>query len=75
MAGPPPSPSRVRSSAETMPVVSVQSNPKGLPIANTFCPTLRSALVPTGTAGGRLKPTPILSTAMSCSGLAPTSAA
>jgi len=61
-----------RSSAEMMPVVSVQSRPNGLPIANTFCPTLRSALVPTGTGGGLLKPTPMRSTAMSCAGLTPT---
>jgi hypothetical protein len=32
-----------RSSAETMPVVSVQSRPNGLPMANTFCPTLSLA--------------------------------
>ena len=37
-----------RLSAETIPVVSDQSRPKGLPMANTFCPTLSSALVPFG---------------------------
>src|SRR5881628_1290666 len=39
-----------RSRAETMPVVSDQSRPNGLPMANTFCPTLRSALLPIGTS-------------------------
>ena len=42
-----------RSRAETMPVVSDQSRPNGLPMANTFCPTLRSALAPIGSGGGR----------------------
>jgi S1-C subfamily serine protease len=32
----------------------------------------RAALLPTGTGGGRLKPTPMRSTAMSCAGDAPT---
>ncbi len=75
IACPPCSPPSERSSAETIPPVSVQSSPNGLPIANTFCPTFRSRLLPTGTGGGRLMPTPIFSTAMSCAGEAPTSAA
>jgi len=54
-----------RSKAETMPVVSVQSRPKGLPMAKTFCPTFRSTLVPRGTGAGGLKPTPISRTARS----------
>src|SRR6266496_4459490 len=35
----------VRPRALTIPVVRVWSRPKGLPMAKTFCPTCRSALV------------------------------
>jgi hypothetical protein len=76
IASPASPPGSSRSRAETMPVVSVQSRPKGLPMAKTFWPTRRSALLPTGSGGGgRPAPTPIRSTARSCAGLAPTSAA
>src|SRR5439155_16841588 len=64
-----------RSRAETIPVVSDQSRPNGLPMANTFCPTLRSALAPIGSGGGRRWATVMRSTARSCTGLAPTSVA
>ena len=39
---------RWRSSALTMPVVSVRVSPKGLPMAYTVCPMRRSREVPSG---------------------------
>ena len=43
-------------SAQMTPVVSVWSSPKGLPMAKTDCPTLRSAEVPTAIGGGGGEP-------------------
>ena len=58
-----------------IPVVSVWSKPKGLPIANTFWPTCRFVDVPSGIGGSRCLGASILRTAMSLSGSAPTSRA
>ena len=41
----------VRPSELTMPVVSVPSNPNGLPMASTFCPTTRASELPSGRDG------------------------
>ena len=64
-----------RFSALTTPVVSVWSRPNGLPMANTFWPTIRSRLVPTGIGGSLELGASIFSTARSRSGKAPTSLA
>ena len=43
--------SMVRPSELTTPVVSVPSNRNGLPIASTFCPTMRVSELPSGSEG------------------------
>jgi hypothetical protein len=65
----------VRPRALTIPVVSVWSRPKGLPIAKTFCPTCTSVLVPTLIGTRFCRGALILSTARSWSGATPTEVA
>ena len=64
-----------RPSALTTPVVRVWSRPKGLPMANTFCPTCRSCDSPTVIGRSLSAGAVICSTARSRSGAAPTSTA
>ena len=45
-----------RPSAETTPVVTVDSKPSGLPIAITNCPRLRLLELPSGAAGSVTRP-------------------
>ena len=71
----PAMPGIVRPVAETIPVVSVWSRPNGLPIANTFWPTIKSALVPTRIFVSLLCAPRIRRTARSNSGAAPTKSA
>ena len=71
----PPNPRMDRPVADTTPVVNVLSNPNGLPMANTVCPTCKSCEVPTGKAGG-IEATPLsFKTAKSFSGSTPTTVA
>ncbi len=68
----PDSPAISRPSALTIPVVKVWSNPKGLPIAKTLCPTSRSCEVPIWIGCKRSCGAPIARTARSPSGDTPT---
>ena len=61
----------LRATAETMPLVTVRSSPKGLPIATTQSPTRASVELPKCTKGSGLFAT-ILSTARSEAASAPT---
>ena len=58
-----------------IPVVSVRSRPNGLPIANTRCPTSRSAELPNTTGTRASGGASIFSTATSVAGSCPTSVA
>jgi len=66
----PPSPWISRLSELTMPVVSVPSNPNGLPMASTFCPTTRLSELPSGSEGS-LRPVSIRISARSLRGSVP----
>ncbi len=73
--GRPPAESISRPTALMMPVVRVWSSPNGLPMANTFWPTSRSAERPTGMGRSLAAGASMCSTARSFSGAAPTSRA
>ncbi len=64
--------SRVRPSAETMPVVMVLLSPKGLPMAITVCPTCRASESPRGSGCSSPAGAFTLTTAMSESRSVPT---
>jgi hypothetical protein len=61
-----------RFNALMMPVVSVWSSPKGLPMAKTFCPTCRSLLDPRAMGFNFSVGASMRSTAISRSGKTPT---
>src|SRR5574340_1577840 len=63
-----------RSSAETIPEVTVPARPSGEPIATTGCPTCRFAEVPSSTGVRSVRPATLM-TAMSDVGSAPTTVA
>jgi hypothetical protein len=71
----PPAPGMLLPRALTMPLVTVWSNPKGLPMAMTFCPTWRSRDVPIVTGVMSETFSASLRTAMSLFGSRPTSLA
>ena len=71
-----PLPLRIdRPSALTMPLVSVKSCPKGLPMASASCPTRRSSTSPRGSGRSSRAPASIFSTARSELGSPPRNSA
>ncbi len=67
-----PAPGMERPRALTMPLVTVWSKPKGLPMATTFCPTCRSRDAPMTTGARPPTRSPSLRTAMSLVASRPT---